>query len=658
MKIMIFSGTYEGRRLSECLSREGIGHFVCVATDYGRDIMPQDPGVKVNSGRMDSRMMEEYMAENDFGRGDVVVDATHPYAARVSLNVREAAQNAGCKLIRIARPSSTGGRRFQSIGEFAAFIDGSQGNILLTTGTNMLEEYCRSVSAATLDRTFVRIIPSAESLDICQRAGIGPSHIIAAQGPFSYDMNSAMLRQYKIRHMLTKDGGEAGGFYEKCTAAYDAGVSVNVIARPMDTEGVSFREAFEMLSGRKYTGRLKITLAGYGPGGKSCATFGVAEAIAGADAVFSSKRLVDAIEAPRKYEMYAAKDIIGVLEENEDIENAVVLFSGDSGFYSGAKDAYKSFKDWREDADITILPGIASVSYMAAKAGVSWADAALASIHGRNSERDIDILLDSIKHNSMTFALVSSDHDVRRVAKGLSGNDDITIWAGCNLSYEDEEITSMTPETAAGYSRDGIITLLFINTLPQKRLLSACIEDSEFIREDVPMTKEVIRHESIRRLMLRKGDVVYDIGGGTGSVAVEMASADPELKVTTIEKNPGAVRLINKNISKFGLHNITVIKGDAAEEIKSLPRPDCVFIGGSGGKLSEILEALHQKGGGVRIVVNAVSLETMEDIKKLTGKYNAVNVKMTMIAVSDYRTMGDRHILQAQNPVTIISFEL
>ncbi len=465
MKIMIFSGTSEGRRLSEMLSSDGIPHFVCVATEYGRDVMRISSAATVAVGRMDSDAMTEYMAACGFGKGDIVVDATHPYATQVSENVKEAAENSYCRLIRVARASaSENGRCFDTMGDFAAFIDRKDGNILLTTGTNTLDEYCLHVSHQTLERTYVRIIPSKESVDKVLSCGIESSHIIAMQGPFTYEMNRALLEQYKIRHMLTKDSGSAGGFSQKCDAASSLGVSVSVIARPAAEEGVSIFEAYRMVTDKEYVPKRRIVLAGYGPGSQSSATYDVTDAISRADAVFGAKRLVENVRAPRKYEMYLAEDIIKVLEENADIENAVVLFSGDPGFYSGARTAFIRFKEWDQEAKVRILSGISSVSYMAAAAGVTWEDAALVSVHGRGSERDFDKLIDCIRHNSKTFALVSGDYDIRKIAGMLDEKQiSVRILVGSNLSYENEKITSLSISEALKYKNDRTITALFIN---------------------------------------------------------------------------------------------------------------------------------------------------------------------------------------------------
>ena len=144
-----------------------------------------------------------------------------------------------------------------------------------------------------------------------------------------------------------------------------------------------------------------------------------------------------------------------------------MLFSGDTGFYSGAGSAYEKLCKLYPDADIRFMPGISSVSYLAAKLGENYDGAVITSIHGRNSEDDIKRLVSDIRHNKKTFALMSGDSDVRMVCRQLLATcPDVLVCIGKNLSYEDEKITKISCEEATQFTSDGIITVLFINRTP------------------------------------------------------------------------------------------------------------------------------------------------------------------------------------------------
>ncbi len=653
-----------------------VSHHVCVATPYGSDVMEKNAYADIHTGRMDAGKMRAFFNENGIGAGDIVVDATHPYAADVSANIKQAVEGAGCVLYCISRTSLSAAddsyvNLYDDMKDFACIIDKTEGNVLLTTGSRDIGEYCANVSEETLHRTYVRVIPATESIEACRSYGIEASHIIAMQGPFSYDLNRALLMQYEIKHMLTKDSGEAGGFGEKIRAASGLGVRCHVLARPHNTkagEGMSVYEVYEKITGRKYKRKRKIYLCGTGMGNAGLMTGEVVRAIRSADALFGAPSVLDKVcdevfgsKAPslRKYEMYLGEDIKKVLSEEVDITSAAVLFSGDSGFFSGAKKCARILSDWDDEAEIIQLPGICAVSYLASRLGEAYDDAKIFSIHGDDSLHNINNLICEIKHNNRTFALMSKAGDVPVIAEKISSSDmHVRMVIGRDLSHKDECIKELTADEAVRYDGDGKITVLFINEAPEKRKIVLSFSDDEFIRDNVPMTKECIRHESIRRLGLCEGDLVYDIGGGTGSVAIETASLDPSLKVVTIEKNAKAAQLIRKNIKKFGICNISVVDGEAEDVIPSMQKPDCVFIGGSGGKMSRIISLISTKGRGVRYVVNAVSLETMDEVRKIMEAENAADRRAVQISVSDIETVGEHHMLKANNPVTVFSFTI
>lgn len=460
------------------LEGAGIPHTVCVATEYGSKVMPRGTYAKVRVGRMDAAEMEDFLAKEGFRAGDVIADATHPYAKEVSANIKTVAEKLACTLIRVIRSKGGGSygagediRFYDSIEQFADFAEKCDGNILLTTGSGTLEKYCKTISADTLRRTYVRVLPAMESIGICEDLGIEKSRIIAMQGPFTKELNRAMLAQYRISHMLTKDSGAAGGFDEKIGAAAELGVKVHVISRPEDecAKGVGICDAYKMITGSDYRPKRNIVLAGAGMG-PATLTRQVSDAIASADAIFGAGSVIGKISAMRKYEMYLAKDIINVLKNEPDIINAVVLFSGDAGFYSGAKKAAEEFRAWDQCEDVTILPGISSVSCLAAKLGISYDDAAIVSIHGRNSLHNIEDLADTIRKNHKTYVLLSGDEDLRTVAGKLEHcGMDVKVHVGRNLcsdtssEKEGEFVTTLSLEEASEYKDNGTITVLFIN---------------------------------------------------------------------------------------------------------------------------------------------------------------------------------------------------
>ena len=146
------------------------------------------------------------------------------------------------------------------------------------------------------------------------------------------------------------------------------------------------------------------------------------------------------------------------------------------------------------------------------------------------------------------------------------------------------------------------------------------IPDSEFERtQEVPITKEEVRTIQISKARLNPGDVVYDIGCGSGSISVEAAiQIEKSGKVHAIDIDPRAVELTKKNLAKFGVENVSVILGDAKEKIPELPNADAIFIGGTGGDTKDIVELCNNKmKTGARIVIGVILIETLSSVLKV-----------------------------------------
>ena len=239
MRVVIFSGTTEGRELSVETAALGMETLVCVATEYGKEVQTQEPGIQVHSGRLDVEGMIQVLAG-----ADLCVDATHPYAREASRNIREAAKEAGVPCHRLLRRESQlppGCILVDSAADAARFLQGVEGNILLTTGAKELASF----APVGVHRLYPRVLPAVESLEACEALGISRSNVIAMQGPFTQELNVALIRQFSIGWLVTKDGGAAGGFAEKVRAAQETGARLVVIRRPKE-DGESFETILQL----------------------------------------------------------------------------------------------------------------------------------------------------------------------------------------------------------------------------------------------------------------------------------------------------------------------------------------------------------------------------------------------------------------------------
>lgn len=247
MQLLIFAGTTEGRELIETLlARGGCTVFVCVATDYGADLLPRHPALHIQTGRLDQSAMETFIRAHSFS---VIIDATHPYAKEATENIYGASLRTKTPYLRLLRESQgvMDSILVPSTEAAAAFLNTVTGNALLTTGSKELAAFTAVTDYQ--ERLFARVLPTASVLEQCQKLGFSGKHLIGMQGPFSEALNLALLQQIQAKWLVTKDSGAPGGLEEKCRAAQKAGAQVIVIGRPKEPQetGYSMEEILRKL---------------------------------------------------------------------------------------------------------------------------------------------------------------------------------------------------------------------------------------------------------------------------------------------------------------------------------------------------------------------------------------------------------------------------
>lgn len=653
-KVLLFAGTAEGRKIAEYLKELGVPALASAATEYGRSLLEEGGSLSVSGGRMDEGEMERLFA----GEDALVVDATHPYASAVTENIRSACEKTGRTYLRVLRSSTLTGEedavRMDSPEAAAEYLAGTEGNIFLTTGSKELPAF-RAVPDYE-NRIFARVLPLPEVVKSCAELGFQGKHLICMQGPFSQELNAAMLRQTKARYLVTKDTGAAGGFPEKVSAAEAAGCRLVIIGRPLREEGMSLEECLEYLKEKFGKPRKGIrpfpetALVGIGMGGREGATM-TEEARAfcrSADLLIGAGRMLESVphEGKTLLKEYRPGEIAAYLREHPEFHRAAVLLSGDVGFYSGAKKLLEVLP-----GEIRLIPGISSLVYFCSRLKLSWEDVKITSRHGRESN-----LIGLIRKYPRVFSLLGKPEDVRELCGKLMeyGMPDVTVHVGERFTYPEEKIRSGRPEEFLEYEGDSLAALLVENPRPDKTVTHG-IPDGEFLRDKVPMTKEEVREVSLSKLRLQEDSLIYDVGAGSGSVSVEMARMALEGHVWAVEKNPAAVELLKKNKKKFQADNLTIVEGPAPEALKDLPAPTHAFIGGSSGNLREIAELLLEKNPSLRMVVNAITLETLGEALKVMGELPFTDVDIVSVTAAKSRELGRYHMMMGQNPVYIIS---
>ena len=410
----------------------------------------------------------------------------------------------------------------------------------------------------------------------------------------------------------------------------------------------------------------QVYIIGAGPGGEGLLTGEALEALAKSECVIGARRLLDSFqELVQDRETLALTNAEGVIGAVRDGGRRVyaALVSGDSGFFSLCGRALPLAR--AEGWEVRVLCGVSSVAYFASQLGVPYDDAVLRSFHGRlrpgcagvERERLLNELAGLAAQNGKCFFLTDGEVSPELVCGVLAGRGlgELRISVGERLSLRDEKISTGTAAGLLG-TKFGAPNIICVENDGAVKYPFTNLRDTDFFRGSVPMTKEDVRTVSLAKLRLKPDSICWDIGAGTGSVSCAAALAAPYGRVYAVEREADAIDLIRLNKERFGLYNLEPVEGAAPAALSSLPRPDSVFIGGTGGALQAITREVLAKNPGVRTVINAVTLETLAEARTLIEENGFPDAETVQIGVSAVQKAGKSGMLRAQNPVFVISF--
>lgn len=651
-KILVFGGTIEGRKLLSYLKDKKVLVYAYVATEYGKEVLEESTNIKIFSRRLNKEEMIELFFKENFS---LIIDATHPYATEVTKNIIDACKVSSLKYIRLLREREEDNKEelnyVSTIEEAVSYLQNTKGNILVTTGSKELKKF----KDLTLykERVYARVLSTKDVVCECAYLGFEGSHLIAMQGPFSEELNYALLKSIDADYLVTKESGSVGGFKEKIDAAKRFGAKTIVIGRPKEETGSSFNDVIKFLEEEfNILQKRKITLIGIGMGNLDTLTIEGEKALKEADIIIGSTRMLKAVSPFKKvnFNAYKSTEIIDFISNNLEYKSICIVYSGDIGFYSGATSLIRDLRNF----EIKTICGISSVVYFASKLNMPWQDIKLLSMHGRESN-----IIYEARHNKKIFSLLGGKDSVKKLCNILNDNDlgNSKIYIGQNLSYKDEIIEEglVKDFLDKDFLELNVVLIINNNFIHEKPYIK--IEDNNFIKGKVPMTKSEVRSLSIIKLDLDKSSIVYDIGAGTGSISIEIAMNLQDGLVYAVEKDEKAIELIDINKKKFKVNNLEIIKGIAPNIFKDITPPTHVFIGGSSGNLKYIIEDILQKNPFVRVVINAITLETLQEALECIKKYSFKDVDITQVAISKSRQIGRYNLMTGQNPIYIISFK-
>lgn len=395
---------------------------------------------------------------------------------------------------------------------------------------------------------------------------------------------------------------------------------------------------------------MQVILTALGGGTAATLTEEGRKALLAADLILGAERLLGALPKGCTKNCRAAvkaEDILSAIQEN-DGKMCAVVFSGDTGFYSGCRRLFPMLKE--NGYEVTALPGISSVQLLSARLGRPWQEWRLVSAHGISCNAVAEVM-----QGQETFFLTGGKTTPATLCRKLTqaGLGELAVTVGENLSYSEETICH---GTAAAFAEREFapLSVLLAEKAPISPYRGAGLPDDLFLRGNVPMTKREVRAAILSKLAVQPEDILWDIGGGTGSVSVELALAAIRGQVYAVECAEEACGLIRKNREKFCAWNLSLVEGKAPEALMELPAPDGVFIGGTKGEMAAVIKAVMEKNSKARICISAIAMETLAAAVAALQE-NGVEPFVAQISVSKTKKAGELHLLLSQNPIFLIT---
>ena len=397
---------------------------------------------------------------------------------------------------------------------------------------------------------------------------------------------------------------------------------------------------------------LRVNIIGIGPGNPDLLTVAAQKAIAESTILAGDQRMLAQVDTTgKRVEPTIKLAVLAQLAAEADPERDVlgVLVSGDVGFYSLAQ----TITGRLPNCICKRYAGISSAVYFAAALNLPWQDAHMMSMHGRQQH-----FVEAVFSHHKVFTLTDPDNSPRALCQQLvaQGLGDCLVHVGENLSYPEERIVSGTAAELAQQDFAKLAVMYVLNSHPQAASGAVHgLDDESFIRGKAPMTKQEVRALSVSKLAPRRSDVIYDIGAGTGSCSIEFALQAPYGEVYAFEQKEDALALLAQNKERFGCDNLTIVAGEASEHLTEYPVPDCVFIGGSSGNLDVFLDTLYARNPRCRIVLNAITLETLAQVVDYYQAHPAYTLDVVSLSAAANKKLGRYNLMMARNPVFIMT---
>ncbi len=393
----------------------------------------------------------------------------------------------------------------------------------------------------------------------------------------------------------------------------------------------------------------QLIIIGGGGGTKDYLLPAAKKAIATADCVIASDRILHTLQIPDGESMGKLSRFLDLLPSRLEKQSIALIVSGDPLLYS----LYRTIKNKYPDLKPEIIPGVSSLQILGSAFGLTMEQAAILSLHGR--ECSAGKIAYAVSSHPITFFFCSEQQGVKEIAHALIAYQltETELYFGSDLTASAQILKHGKPEQFLEIKNPALCVAAVKNPDPKPVSCPALLPDSAFLRNASPMTREEIRAVILSKLKLTPDAVIWDIGAGTGSISVECARMCPFGHVYAVEYKAAALEILQKNKNYFSLENLHICAGMASEQICALPDPECIFIGGSGGEFPELFRQIMQISKKIRLVISAVTLETQAELWPIL--HNLPECDIMQISVSHAKSIKNYHILQEQHPIMIYS---
>ena len=397
----------------------------------------------------------------------------------------------------------------------------------------------------------------------------------------------------------------------------------------------------------------KIYVIGAGVEGQEGFSRRTLDLIRGAGLLIGGERQLALFPEFSGEKVAVAGNLAEIVERLRDVgQPTVVLASGDPLFFGIGRYLLRNLPA----ESLEFVPNVSSVQYAFAKIKEPWDDAVFVSAHGRGVLGAVD----RIVANDKAAVLTDEVNTPAAIAKEMvrRGREGYAAYLCEELGTGNERIIATDVKGLLEIAAAPLNVLILIKEYEaggESYVPTLGIPDEEFATIKKLITKEEVRVVALSKLKLRHDMTLWDIGAGSGSVSIEADHLLPNGRIFAVERNEQCLHYLKENLRKFNTRNVALVEGEAPEALETLPDPDRVFIGGSGGNLWDILEAVDGRiSAEGRIVLNAITLDTLTASTEFFDNAG-YEVEVATINVARTRPLTDYKMFEAYNPVYIVT---